>query len=81
MAAKKSFGGDLKNKNRSIKDAPKFNKASKQSFKASKGSNNAAVKSEAASLQLEEEVPDFPRGANFTTLSNFPCLEIVREEL
>ncbi|KAL4342371.1 hypothetical protein GQ457_08G016920 [Hibiscus cannabinus] len=40
---------------------PKFNKASKKQFKTKKDSNGA-VKSEAVALQLEDDVPDFPRG-------------------
>ncbi|XP_022743667.1 rRNA biogenesis protein RRP5 isoform X2 [Durio zibethinus] len=39
----------------------KFNKASKKQFKTKKDSNDA-VKSEAVALQLEDDVPDFPRG-------------------
>ncbi|XVF75995.1 hypothetical protein PTKIN_Ptkin13bG0232000 [Pterospermum kingtungense] len=39
----------------------KFNKESKKQFKTKKDSNDA-VKSEAVALQLEDDVPDFPRG-------------------
>ncbi|XWS66505.1 hypothetical protein CRYUN_Cryun05aG0205500 [Craigia yunnanensis] len=39
----------------------KFNKASKKQFKTKKDSNDA-VKSEVVALQLEDDVPDFPRG-------------------
>ena len=39
----------------------KFNKASKKQFKVKKDFNDA-VKSEAVALQLEDDVPDFPRG-------------------
>ncbi|KAF4369032.1 hypothetical protein F8388_013361 [Cannabis sativa] len=43
------------------KDATKFNKSSKPAFKAKKEQNGPA-KSEALALQIEDEVPDFPRG-------------------
>ncbi|KAE8666126.1 RNA binding,RNA binding isoform 2 [Hibiscus syriacus] len=39
---------------------PKFNKESKKQFKTRKDSNGA-VKYEAVALQLEDDVPDFPR--------------------
>ncbi|KAG6700889.1 hypothetical protein I3842_08G135300 [Carya illinoinensis] len=60
MGAKKNFR-DGQKKNKSITDGSKFSKASKQQFKTTKGSNDA-VKSGALALQLEDEVPDFPRG-------------------
>lgn len=43
------------------RDAAKLNKSSKKPFKPNKGQNNAA-RSEAVALQLEDDVPDFPRG-------------------
>ncbi|KAK6244021.1 hypothetical protein QUC31_010430 [Theobroma cacao] len=48
-------------KKKSKEGKPKFNKASKKQYKARKDSNDA-VKSEAVALQLEDDVPDFPRG-------------------
>ncbi|CAN6577203.1 unnamed protein product [Malus baccata var. baccata] len=42
-------------------DAPKFNKSSKKPFKPNKDQNDD-VRSEAVALQLEDDVPDFPRG-------------------
>ncbi|CAN0879206.1 rRNA biogenesis protein RRP5 [Linum grandiflorum] len=52
--------------NRNPKEAPKFNKDSKKPFKAKKkdSSDVVAKKTESASmsLQLEDDVPDFPRG-------------------
>lgn len=64
MAAKKKSSDhqSKKKKDKSIKDGPTFNKASKRPFKAAKGLKDASVKPEALSLQLEDEVPDFPRG-------------------
>ncbi|KAF3441966.1 hypothetical protein FNV43_RR15882 [Rhamnella rubrinervis] len=44
-----------------VRRRPKFNKASKKAFKAKKEQNDA-VRSEAVALQLEDDVPDFPRG-------------------
>ncbi|MBA0615649.1 hypothetical protein Godav_015770 [Gossypium davidsonii] len=46
-------------KKKSNEGKPKFNKASKKQFKTKK---DGAVKSEAVALQLEDDVPDFPRG-------------------
>ncbi|CAB4286937.1 unnamed protein product [Prunus armeniaca] len=43
------------------RDPPKFNKSSKQPFKPNKDRNDTA-RSEAVALQLEDDVPDFPRG-------------------
>lgn len=43
-------------------DAPKFNKSSKKSFKAKKEQNDAVRSEAAVALQLEDDVPDFPRG-------------------
>lgn len=46
-------------------DKPKIDKASKKSFKRKERRQNDAVtatKSETLPLQLEDEVPDFPRG-------------------
>ncbi|KDP21906.1 hypothetical protein JCGZ_03044 [Jatropha curcas] len=51
-----------KSQNRKLKDGPKFNKDSKKPFKAKKKDSNDTVPSEAISLQLEDDVPDFPRG-------------------
>lgn len=48
-------------KEKSNEGKPKFNKASKKQFKTKKDSDDA-VKSEAVALQLEDDVPDFPRG-------------------
>ncbi|KAL2998416.1 hypothetical protein AAZX31_09G097500 [Glycine max] len=55
-------------KNDSV-DKPKIDKASKKIFKPKKREQNiavAAAKSEALSLPLEDEVPDFPRGGEFS---------------
>ncbi|KAF9664808.1 hypothetical protein SADUNF_Sadunf16G0056600 [Salix dunnii] len=49
-------------------DGPKFNKASQKQFKAKQTkikknfSNDAVVKDASIALQLEDDVPDFPRG-------------------
>lgn len=51
-----------KSEKRRSGDAAKFNKSSKKSFKAKKEQNDA-VRSEAVALQLEDDVPDFPRGS------------------
>ncbi|GMJ14782.1 Ribosomal RNA Processing 5 [Hibiscus trionum] len=48
-------------KKKSNEGKPKFNKSSKKQFKTKKDSDGA-VKSEAVALQLEDDVPDFPRG-------------------
>ncbi|XP_040372263.1 rRNA biogenesis protein RRP5 isoform X1 [Rosa chinensis] len=56
-SSKKPQGGNNKNP----RDATKFNKSSKKPFKPNKDHNNAA-RSEAMALQLEDDVPDFPRG-------------------
>lgn len=48
-----------KNKNN---DKPKIAKASKKISKPKKEQNDAVVKSKSLALQLEDEVPDFPRG-------------------
>ncbi|KAL5741947.1 hypothetical protein ACOSP7_028679 [Xanthoceras sorbifolium] len=52
-----------KSPKRGAKDGPTFNKSSKKPFKVSKkkGSNDAAH-SQAIALQLEDDVPVFPRG-------------------
>lgn len=50
---------DMKN------DKPKIGKASKKIFKPKREQNNTA-KSEAFSLQLEDEVPNFPRGFQYS---------------
>lgn len=42
-------------------DGPKFNKHSKKAFKSKKKPNDIA-RTEAMSLQIEDDVPDFPRG-------------------
>lgn len=64
MGGKKVYKDDQKKKKKdmSIRDGPKFNKASKPPFKTTKGSKAAVGKPEPPSLQLEDEVPDFPRG-------------------
>nr|XP_015898902.2 rRNA biogenesis protein RRP5 isoform X1 [Ziziphus jujuba var. spinosa] len=50
-------------KNKKSGDGPKFNKSSKKPFKEKKKEGeNDAVRSEAVALQLEDDVPDFPRG-------------------
>ncbi|RDY08514.1 rRNA biogenesis protein RRP5, partial [Mucuna pruriens] len=51
-------------------DKSKIDKASKKIFKPKKREQNdavAAAKSEALALQLEDEVPDFPRGGGFSS--------------
>ncbi|XVE75785.1 hypothetical protein DITRI_Ditri12bG0120500 [Diplodiscus trichospermus] len=48
-------------KKKPVKEKAKFNKASKKQFKTKKDSNDA-FKSEAVAFQLEDDVPDFPRG-------------------
>ncbi|XP_020233818.1 rRNA biogenesis protein RRP5 [Cajanus cajan] len=56
-------------KNNDSGDKPKIDKASKKIFKPKKREQNdavAAAKSEALTLQLEDEVPDFPRGGEFS---------------
>ncbi|CAK8570928.1 unnamed protein product [Lathyrus sativus] len=52
-----------KNKNN---DKPKIDKASKKISKPKREQNGASVKSESLALQLEDEVPDFPRGGEFS---------------
>ncbi|KAL2326887.1 hypothetical protein Fmac_020314 [Flemingia macrophylla] len=50
-------------------DKPKIDKSSKKIFKPKKREQNnavAAAKTEALTLQLEDEVPDFPRGGEFS---------------
>ncbi|XP_027363474.1 rRNA biogenesis protein RRP5 [Abrus precatorius] len=49
-------------------DKPKINKASKKIFKPKREQNDAvaAAKSETLALQLEDDVPDFPRGGEFS---------------
>ncbi|PON46626.1 Polyribonucleotide nucleotidyltransferase [Parasponia andersonii] len=51
-----------KTQKKNPREAPKFNKSSKQTFKAKKEQRSDAAKSEAVALQLEDDVPDFPRG-------------------
>lgn len=51
-----------KSQKRKSRDAPKVNKSSEKPFKAKKEENGAA-RSEV--LQLEDDVPDFPRGFSF----------------
>ncbi|XP_050226780.1 rRNA biogenesis protein RRP5 [Mercurialis annua] len=51
-----------KKNTKSKDDSTKFNKASKKSFKPKKKDSNDRVSSEAIGLQLEDDVPDFPRG-------------------
>ncbi|XP_058758623.1 rRNA biogenesis protein RRP5-like [Vicia villosa] len=52
-----------KNKNN---DKPKIDKASKKISKPKREHNGASGKSESLALQLEDEVPDFPRGGEFS---------------
>ncbi|CAK8575771.1 unnamed protein product [Lathyrus sativus] len=47
-------------------DKPKIDKASKKISKPKREQNGASVKSESLALQLEDEVPDFPRGGEFS---------------
>lgn len=57
---------------KSSKDRSKVDKRSKKSFKAKRESNNA-IKSVALPLQLEDDVPDFPRGwFSIFKMENFP---------
>lgn len=51
-----------KSQDRKREGRPKFNKDSKRSFKSKKDSSDI-VPSEALALQLEDDVPDFPRGS------------------
>ncbi|KAL3569243.1 hypothetical protein D5086_029133 [Populus alba] len=57
-----------KQQNPKQNDGPKFNKASQKQFKAKQTknkksfSNDAVVKDASIALQLEDDVPDFPRG-------------------
>ncbi|CAK7342219.1 unnamed protein product [Dovyalis caffra] len=57
-----------KQQNRKQNDGPKFNKASQKQFKAKQTknkksySNDAVEKDASIALQLEDDVPDFPRG-------------------
>ena len=57
-----------KQQNPKQNDGPKFNKASQKQFKAKQTkikksfSNDAVVKDASVALQLEDDVPDFPRG-------------------
>lgn len=63
------------------RDAPKLNKSSKKPFKPNKGQNNAA-RSEAMAVQLEDDVPDFPRGSYslpsivIVSLQSFAAIQI-----
>jgi rRNA biogenesis protein RRP5 len=57
-----------KNKNN---DKPKIAKASKKISKPKREQNGAVVKSESLALQLEEEVPDFPRGYHYFHFNEF----------
>ncbi|KAK9266592.1 hypothetical protein L1049_021657 [Liquidambar formosana] len=50
-----------KNQKRKSGDGPNLNKSSKKPFKSQKKSNNA-VQSESLALQIDDDVPDFPRG-------------------
>ncbi|KAI5396242.1 hypothetical protein KIW84_062447 [Lathyrus oleraceus] len=47
-------------------DKPKIDKASKKISKPKREQSSASVKSESLALQLEDEVPDFPRGGEFS---------------
>ncbi|KAF2307727.1 hypothetical protein GH714_031256 [Hevea brasiliensis] len=51
-----------KSQNRKMEGGSKFNKESKKSFKSKKKDSNDVVPPEALALQLEDDVPDFPRG-------------------
>ncbi|KAG8646904.1 rRNA biogenesis protein RRP5 isoform X3 [Manihot esculenta] len=51
-----------KSQDRKREGRPKFNKDSKRSFKSKKKDSSDIVPSEALALQLEDDVPDFPRG-------------------
>ncbi|KAJ8754493.1 hypothetical protein K2173_005654 [Erythroxylum novogranatense] len=51
-----------KSRNKNSKGETKFNKASKKQFKGNRKDSNDATKDEAVALQLEDDVPDFPRG-------------------
>ena len=55
-------------KKKNKEDKPKIDKSSKKIFKPRRDQNDAptAKKSEALALQLEDEVPDFPRGRNLS---------------
>ncbi|PPD84400.1 hypothetical protein GOBAR_DD18640 [Gossypium barbadense] len=64
-------------KKKSNEGKPKFNKASKKQFKTKK---DGAVKSEAVALQLEDDVPDFPRGGG-SSLSKHERDEIRAENI
>ncbi|KAJ1432873.1 hypothetical protein SESBI_06415 [Sesbania bispinosa] len=60
------------------KDKPKMAKASKKIFKPKREQNDAATaaaKSEGLALQLEDEVPDFPRGSESSFSPYFPYLK------
>lgn len=59
-------------------EAPKLNKSSKQSFKAKKKEQSDAAKSEALALQMEDDVPDFPRGLGFSEFL-FICVWLMRK--
>lgn len=62
MAPSAAAAAASKNKNQTGKlknNGPKFNKASKKPFKPKKKDSNEAV---VHALQLEDDVPDFPRG-------------------
>ncbi|KAL5545605.1 hypothetical protein UlMin_005292 [Ulmus minor] len=50
-----------KSQKKNSKDAPKLNKSSKKPFK-SKKEQSQSVESENVALQIEDDVPDFPRG-------------------
>jgi len=68
-------------KNDSV-DKPKIDKASKKIFKPKKREQNiavAAAKSEALSLPLEDEVPDFPRGCKLSLSLFFYFISIFPE--
>lgn len=66
-------------KKKKSNDKPKTGKASKKIFKPNKREQNnaatTAAKSEALALQLEDEVPDFPRGCRSSLSSYINFLE------
>jgi rRNA biogenesis protein RRP5 len=64
-----------KQQNPKQNDGPKCNKASQKQFKAKQTknkksfSNDAVVKDASIALQLEDDVPDFPRGFSTKSLN------------
>ncbi|XP_010557958.1 PREDICTED: rRNA biogenesis protein RRP5 isoform X2 [Tarenaya hassleriana] len=60
VAASKQF------QKRKLDGAAKHVKPSKKTFKSNKMMKDDGVRSEAVALQLEDEIPDFPRGGNIS---------------